>query len=73
MRWPVLWPFLFGALGYYCRGRRIDMARVMAALGRGEPVARLPYGKRLTWAPQGQLILDMADRLLPFWDDISTR
>ncbi|NIO82231.1 MAG: hypothetical protein GTN53_16735, partial [Candidatus Aminicenantes bacterium] len=67
--WSRMWPFLFGVLGYYCDTLSIDMERAVEQAARAEPVSRLPMEQRLTWAGTCQIILDMDERLLPFWDD----
>jgi hypothetical protein len=67
--WSRMWPFLFGVLGFYCDTRSIDMGRVVERVARAEPVGRLPMEQRLTWAGTCQVILDMDERLMPFWDD----
>jgi formylglycine-generating enzyme required for sulfatase activity len=67
--WSRMWPFLFGILGYYCDTRFIDMDRAVEMAARAEPMNRLPLRQRLTWAGTCQLILDLDERLLPFWDD----
>ncbi len=67
--WSRLWPFLFAALGDFCPSRTVDMERVVEMAARVEPVYRVPFRKRLTWAGNCQVILDADERLMPFWDD----
>ncbi|WP_295393649.1 formylglycine-generating enzyme family protein [uncultured Thiodictyon sp.] len=69
--WPRLWPFLRAALGEHAERRRLDLPRAVAAVARARPLRRLPRLKGLRWAPRGQLILDLHQRLYPFWGDFN--
>ena len=69
--WSRLWPFLRAALGEQADRRRIDLRRTVAAVARQRPLRRLPRLRGQRWAAQGQLILDLSDRLYPFWDDFN--
>jgi formylglycine-generating enzyme required for sulfatase activity len=67
--WSRLWPFLFAALGCRYDSHRVDMERVIHLFCHRKPITRLPYVPRLTWAGRGQLLVDVNETLMPFWDD----
>ncbi len=67
--WSRLWPFLFAALGRYCDSRRVHLHRALFLFCHARPIKRLPYVQRLTWAGQGQLLVDVHETTMPFWDD----
>ncbi|WP_295440550.1 hypothetical protein [uncultured Thiodictyon sp.] len=69
--WPRLWPFLRAVLGEHAERRRLDLPRAVAAVARARPLRRLPRLQGLRWAPRGQLILDLHQRLYPFWGDFN--
>ncbi|MBS0346182.1 MAG: hypothetical protein JSR69_06930 [Proteobacteria bacterium] len=50
-------------------GKTIDVARLVDAVARGAPPARLPY--RATWSPRAgvQVLLDGGEGMTPFFDD----
>jgi formylglycine-generating enzyme required for sulfatase activity len=67
--WSRMWPFIFGVLGCYCDTRSINIDRAVEQAARAEPMSRLPFQQRLSRARGCQVILDMDEYLLPFWDD----
>jgi formylglycine-generating enzyme required for sulfatase activity len=71
VHWSRLWPFLFAALGRQCDSRTVDLDRTLHLIAHARPIKRLPYVQRLTWAGRGQLILDVHETTMPFWDDCS--
>ncbi|CAK0759562.1 putative Formylglycine-generating enzyme, required for sulfatase activity, contains SUMF1/FGE domain [Gammaproteobacteria bacterium] len=68
-RWARLWPFLKAALGAERTIGEVDLTRIIADLAEGRPLMRLPRQRRHGWAPQAQLLLDIAPGLFPYWDD----
>jgi len=47
----------------------VDVEALVAQLGRAEPIMRLPRGARRVQARRLVVIIDRADRLIPFWRD----
>ncbi len=68
--WPRLWPFLKVALGGDSRAG-LDLPRLARQLARGEALRHLPHLKRRRWAPEAVVLIDFAERLLPFWEDFN--
>ncbi|MBK7846784.1 MAG: hypothetical protein IPJ73_05330 [Zoogloea sp.] len=68
--WPRLWPFLKLALGGDSRAG-LDVPRLARQLARGEVLHHLPHLKRRRWAPEAVVLIDFAERLLPFWEDFN--
>lgn len=69
--WSRLWPFLKLALGGNSRAG-LDVPRLARQLARGEALRHLPRLKRRRWAPEAVMLIDFAERLLPFWEDFNT-
>ncbi|GAB0057930.1 Hercynine oxygenase [Candidatus Magnetaquicoccaceae bacterium FCR-1] len=51
-------------------GQELDVERTVRRLVRGHPLKRLPMRQRRRWGHGIQLILDRAERLIPYQDDL---
>ena len=71
MRWARLWPFLKTALGAQQATPTLDIPRIVERLARGQTLRYLPRKQRQSWATAGQLVIDYAEPLLPFWTDFN--
>ena len=71
MRWSRLWPFLKTALGAQQTLHTLDVPLVIKQLAHVKPLRDLPRQRRQTWAADGQIIIDYAAPLLPFWMDFN--
>lgn len=67
--WSRLWPFLRVALGEQRKGRLIDFDQAVTRIAHGQQLQRLPHRSQVSWAIQAQVIIDLSERLLPFWQD----
>ncbi|MBF0213228.1 MAG: formylglycine-generating enzyme family protein [Magnetococcales bacterium] len=53
-------------------GRELDVERTVRRLVRGQTLERLPMRRRRRWGHEIQLILDRAERLIPYQDDLDS-
>ncbi|MES9883888.1 MAG: formylglycine-generating enzyme family protein, partial [Sedimenticola sp.] len=67
--WSRLWPFLRQALGGMQPTREPDLPQLVRRIGRGHALHRIPYRHKPAWAPRCQLIIDISQRLIPYWSD----
>lgn len=67
--WPTLWPFLRKCLGGMRETRRVDVNRLVRLIARNRAIQNLPRLKRLSWATHCQVLVDLDERLSPFWGD----
>ena len=68
-RWSVLMPRLRTGAAQLAEGRDPDIAAMIRRLGDGSLLDRVLYRKRRRWGMAVQIILDRAERLIPFYHD----
>jgi hypothetical protein len=51
-------------------GRNIDIPKLVRAIGRRDPLAKVPYLPRYTAQNGCQLLLDFSDALMAWWEDM---
>ncbi|MEM7677835.1 MAG: hypothetical protein AAF449_17700, partial [Myxococcota bacterium] len=67
--WSSVGPRVWRRIGEFRPIRRIDVNAWVRAASSGEPVSELPRVHRQTWPASLVVIIDHADRLIPFWND----
>jgi formylglycine-generating enzyme required for sulfatase activity len=72
MPWSRLWPCLKAALGSTQESASLDVPRLVDCLARSQVLPHLPYLPQQGWATSGQVLLDYAEPLVPFWTDMQT-
>jgi hypothetical protein len=68
--WSRLWPWLHHVHGQLLPGRQLDLARLIDQIAHRRPVRRLPFRRRLTWAPKLHILVDGDRSMDQFRDDI---
>lgn len=67
--WPALVPRLRHSLAVTRPTHALDLPRIVARLGRGELLHRLPRTTTRRWGAGLQIIEDHSRRLAPYWQD----
>jgi formylglycine-generating enzyme required for sulfatase activity len=67
--WPILWRRLRPWLSHSFESYEIDIDLLSDALGRGEPIQRLPHLHLQRFARRIRVLCDRSRRLVPFWCD----
>ncbi len=68
--WSRLWPWLHHVHGQLLPGRQLDLPRLIDQIANRRPVRRLPFRRRLTWAPKLHILVDGDRSMDQFRDDI---
>ena len=67
--WQQLVPRVRKALQQGTFGSKVDVARLVGKVARGELVSRLPREPLRRWGSRLQLVIDRSQHLTPFYDD----
>jgi formylglycine-generating enzyme required for sulfatase activity len=64
-----VWPFLKQSLSLSRNKGIMDIEEAVRLISQLKPIRKFPEKRILSWAPNGVILIDYAERLTPFWQD----